>query len=807
MADLIGQTLGNYQVIERIGVGGMATVYRARQTNIKRDVAVKVIQPGLSLNAEFIKRFEREAETIAGLSNPHIVKLFDFGQHNETVYVVMELLTGGSLQDLISQNPIQPERAGRLLEQVSNALDYAHERGIIHRDLKPQNVLLDARGNAILTDFGIAKLISENTRLTGTGLAMGTPAYMAPEQWQGAKLDSRSDIYALGVLLYEMLTGQLPFLADTPAHLMFMHLQEQPRSLRAFTANIPLELDTVTQTALAKNPDQRYQSAGEMSVAYYDALGGRPSSRKYAVGSLPLPDNATMPLARPSAQQPSIVPAAPSAPSPAASQAAARPVTPNRASQAPVSAPLYEDDRTDMILTPAATRLPPPPPVAPTQATRPAPAPNTRSGLFAGIGVFAVILALGGIAIVPTVLTQQAGAQTAAAETLFSGLRTSTAIALALLPTTTPTSTDTASPTATPTATFTQAFTVQELALQTKVAVDTAVAGALTQTATLFTPTPTIDTQATIGVMQTQNANAATEIYFSGLTLTAASWTDTPTATRTPSLTRTSTVTRTPTSTRTATRTRTFTFTPTATPTITASRTPAPTRTPDPNRGTLTALDIVQTQYAQATQTFAAKGTRTTASAQDLLKTIQAANTQSAGSLNERLTGTPTSGTVLGPFDGALKHDPAGGVVISDCTLTDATDFVAEVKFFNPYAATRARFDYGFTFRDQGGNEQFRIVVASTRAWGLYYGNVAADQPLQQGTVRGLVVTANGSNLLRIRVNGKTGTFSVNGQQIATLDLSKQLNAGKVCVSTGLFAGRTQDGAETRYEGFTVTGK
>ena len=214
----------------------------------------------------------------------------------------------------------------------------------------------------------------------------------------------------------------------------------------------------------------------------------------------------------------------------------------------------------------------------------------------------------------------------------------------------------------------------------------------------------------------------------------------------------------------------------------------------------------MQTQYAQATQTFAAKGQRTTASAQDLLKTIQAANTQSASGLNQRLTGTPTD-IVLGPFDGALNHNPAGGIVISDCTLTDVTDFVAEAKFFNPYAALRARFDYGLTFRDQGGNEQFRLVVGSTRAWGLYYGNVAADQPLQQGTVRGLVVTANGSNLLRIKVSGKTGTFSVNGQQIATLDLSKQLNAGKVCVSTGLFAGRTQDGAETRYEGFTVTGK
>src|SRR5215831_2656843 len=231
MSNLIGLRLGQYVITARLGTGGMATVYRARQESMGRDVAIKVIRPDLTEEPDFVARFEREARTVAALSHPHILKVFDFGQHDELVYLVMELLSGGSLADLIREGPLPINSITILLDQIASALDYAHRKGIVHRDLKPQNVLLDEANNAHLTDFGIAKILGETAGLTQSGVAMGTPAYMSPEQWQGQPLDARADVYALGIMLFEMLTGVLPFRAETPATLMFKHLQEPPPSV------------------------------------------------------------------------------------------------------------------------------------------------------------------------------------------------------------------------------------------------------------------------------------------------------------------------------------------------------------------------------------------------------------------------------------------------------------------------------------------------------------------------------------------------------------------------------------------------
>jgi len=182
MADLIGQRLGQYQVVSLLGKGGMAAVYRARQISIERDVAIKVISPELAATENFVRRFQREAQTIASLSHPNIIKVFDFGQQGDIVYLVMELMTGSNLSEYIRRGALSVEQTGQLLSQIAAALDYAHSRGIIHRDLKPQNILMDNNGNAFLTDFGIAKLMRETTALTQTGSVLGTPAYMAPEQ-------------------------------------------------------------------------------------------------------------------------------------------------------------------------------------------------------------------------------------------------------------------------------------------------------------------------------------------------------------------------------------------------------------------------------------------------------------------------------------------------------------------------------------------------------------------------------------------------------------------------------------------------
>lgn len=275
MTDLIGQTVGQYHINSVLGEGGMAIVYRATQVNVGRDVAIKVIETKLARNPEFVKRFEREARTIANLDHPHILKMFDFGQQEDLIYLVMELKTGGSLAQLIKRGPLSLDQVEKLGSQLAEALDYAHKKGIVHRDLKPQNVLLDESGNAVLTDFGIAKVLEGGqTALTQSGMSMGTPIYMAPEQWRGQALDSRADIYSFGVMLYEMLAGEAPFRGDSASVLMYKHLHEDPPTITSFRADLPAPIAAVLIKSLSKAPDQRFQDCGELLSAFRTARQG-----------------------------------------------------------------------------------------------------------------------------------------------------------------------------------------------------------------------------------------------------------------------------------------------------------------------------------------------------------------------------------------------------------------------------------------------------------------------------------------------------------------------------------------------------
>ncbi|MCZ7543779.1 MAG: protein kinase [Anaerolineae bacterium] len=266
MQDLSGAQLGPYRIVERIGEGGMATVYKAYQPSVDRFVALKVLPAHYAADPSFLQRFQQEARVIARLEHPNIIPVHDFGEQDGVTYLVMRYLQAGSLKDILRGGPLALADTVRVVAQVASALDYAHRQGVVHRDIKPANVLVDTDGNAFLTDFGIAKILEGNIGLTATGGTLGTPAYMAPEQSMSEPVDARADIYSLGVTLYEMLTGRVPFDADTPVAVILKHLHDPLPLPRQFNPAIPESVERIVLRAMAKKADDRYHSAAEMSA-------------------------------------------------------------------------------------------------------------------------------------------------------------------------------------------------------------------------------------------------------------------------------------------------------------------------------------------------------------------------------------------------------------------------------------------------------------------------------------------------------------------------------------------------------------
>jgi serine/threonine-protein kinase len=259
-----------YEVESEIGRGGMSVVYRARDLRLNRTVAIKVLPPELAYDPAIRTRFTREAQTSAQLSHAHIVPIYDVGEREGIAYFVMTLVTGGNLAALLAREPRQPiDEVRRLLCEIADALAYAHLRGVIHRDIKPDNILLDAdSGRAIVTDFGIARAIEAGTRLTITGNALGTPGYMSPEQAVGEReIDGRSDIYSLGVLAYQMVTGRLPFSGGNTMALLLKHVNERPQPIVELRPEAPRPLRDAIERALAKAPEDRWPTAASMRQA------------------------------------------------------------------------------------------------------------------------------------------------------------------------------------------------------------------------------------------------------------------------------------------------------------------------------------------------------------------------------------------------------------------------------------------------------------------------------------------------------------------------------------------------------------
>ncbi len=548
--NLVGQTLGQYQLRELLGVGGMGAVYRAYQVNLKREVAVKIITSDLVANKEAMARFIREAEISAKLEHNNIVPIYDFGTENGITYVVMRLLTGGSLARRIEQR-IEDARplislgeTAELLKQLAGALDYAHSHGIIHRDIKPANIMFDNQGKPYVVDFGIAKLTTAGTAFTQTGAAMGTPSYMPPEQWRGEELTPTADQYALAVMVYQLLTGRVPFDGDSLFSLMHKHLNEQPTPLNVLRPDIPLAVMMVINRALTKEYQGRFPSCTAFALAFESAIEGNKGQ----------PTGMFMFKVRPN--QPTM-----------------------NTNMASVSNPAY---------TPTGGSMPP-------SQTHP---PQASATIFRNPFVWLLGLMLIAVTTVLVVVLSNGDkdANPSSLSTLVAGdiTPTDTALSISVNLTTTPLPDEaeqipaTDIPSATIAPSNTPRPTITELPSDTPSpthTLDVRLAAVSTRerfatlTAESYTSTPTPDVDATI-------VAEITRLYQDELTLPATTWTQTPTATITPTSTATSTpsptntITSTPTATPTKTATRTATFTPTNTATQTATFTPTRTATP-----------------------------------------------------------------------------------------------------------------------------------------------------------------------------------------------------------------------------------
>jgi serine/threonine-protein kinase len=538
--DLIGKTLGQFQIIEELGKGGMSTVYKAYQANLQRSVAIKVLSPKLTDDMSLVKRFLREARAAAALHHSNVIVIYDVGSEEDTHYIVAEYLEGMTLAQLLEQAGALPQkRVLNIVRQIADALDYAHSRGLIHRDIKPSNIIVDPARNdhVTLMDFGLVQ-VSGGSRLTRTGFIMGTPDYMSPEQAKGEAIDHRTDIYSLGVTVYHMLTGEVPFDKPTPHAVLIAHIMEEPPMLTLPEGTAP-SIDAVVRRSMAKEPSERYEWSGDLVSALELVMTGSDFSMAGTVPQVGVTADVTTQMPPPAGY-----PQTPPTGTPAHGQTLPEgvtpyPQTPPPYGQTPPKGITPESQTPPGGVTPD-PRMPPPVVASPAiTGTLGASLSSITSALLTQIravlakirapgmwpmvalGAFGllVVVVIAGILIVPSLLRQSDAMEGAPA----LPVTTATVTAVAVVPETAtsvpsptmlpPTSTSTVPPTATlpPTSTPTVPPTATLLPSSTPTAPPTATllpmsTSTVPSTSTLAatpvqptaTPTPTLDTGSTL---------------------------------------------------------------------------------------------------------------------------------------------------------------------------------------------------------------------------------------------------------------------------------------------------------------------
>jgi serine/threonine protein kinase/tetratricopeptide (TPR) repeat protein len=277
MSFTIGSTIGQYKIVEKLGRGGMATVYKARHTRLKRDVAIKVLHPTLNDDDSFLRRFDREAQLVAQLEHPHIVPVYDFAEHEGQPYLVMRLVEGDTLKERMGQGTLSRDEILRIAQAVADGLDYAHGQGVLHRDIKPSNIMLTSASGVYITDFGLARMVQAGESTLSQDMIMGTPQYISPEQAMGNKeLDGRTDLYSFAIILYELVTGQPPFQSETTYSIIHMQIFDEPPLPNSLNENITPEMEVVLLKALSKEPDARYPTGHELLKAFRMAFETMP---------------------------------------------------------------------------------------------------------------------------------------------------------------------------------------------------------------------------------------------------------------------------------------------------------------------------------------------------------------------------------------------------------------------------------------------------------------------------------------------------------------------------------------------------